>query len=190
MKLCDQQSVSAFSRRGLEQKNKPDNTFSDQLTCLWGLNLWTEALHTHKVPPTHFHGHTMPQHLFLRCEYKTTLTGALSALVESSRWNVYLYIQMAWCHVMSHNVSWTNNVSHFSIRPAALKPPCSLYSHSNTQAPWLQKREPCVTTAKCHSELNPWDIEVSSTSTAVQRVLGGKRWQTHEHQRQVVITLF
>lgn len=36
VKLCDQQSVSAFSRRGLEQKNKPDNTFSDQLTCVCG----------------------------------------------------------------------------------------------------------------------------------------------------------
>lgn len=103
--------------------------------CLWGLNLWTEALYTH----THTRSHTMPQHLFLSCEYKTTLTGALSALVESSRWNVYLYIQMAGCHVVSHNVSWTNNVSHFSIRPAALKPPSSLYSHSNTQAPWPQK---------------------------------------------------
>lgn len=92
--------------------------------CLWGLNLWTQALHTHTQSPTYtLHHHTMPQHLFLSCKYKTTLTGALSALVELSRWNVYLYIQMAWCHVVSHNVSWTNNVSHFSIRPAALKPP-------------------------------------------------------------------
>lgn len=85
--------------------------------------------HTHKVPPTP-HGHSIPQHLFDCIEYKTTLTGALSTLVELSRWNVYLYIQIAQCHVMSHNVSWTNNVSHFSIRPAALKPPCSFYGHS------------------------------------------------------------
>lgn len=113
----------------LEKKNKraslttPFQARPSDL-CLWGLNLWTQALSTHTQSPTYtLHHHTMPQHLFLSCKYKTTLTGALSALVELSRWNVYLYIQMAWCHVVSHNVSWTNNVSHFSIRPAALKPP-------------------------------------------------------------------
>lgn len=188
-KLCCEQSVLAFSRKGLEQKKKPDNTFSHQPICVYGDYICEQSSIQAQSPTYTLHGHTMPRHLFLCCEYKTTLTGALSALVESSRWNVYLYIQMAWCHVMSHNVSWTNNVSHFSIRPAALKPPCNLYSHSNTQAPWLQKREPCVTTVKCHSELNPRDIEVSSTSTAVQRVWG-QQWQTHEHQRQVVISLF
>lgn len=46
------------------------------------------------------------------------------------------------CHVMSHNVSWTNNVSYFSICLAALKPSCSLCS--NTQEPWLQKKEDLV----------------------------------------------
>lgn len=98
-------------------------TFSLQLACaLWGLNLWAEALH---------HTATRCHNTSLTAQtIKTTLTGSLSALVELSRWNVYLYIQIAQCHVMSHNVSWTNNVSHFSIRPAALKPPCSLYSHS------------------------------------------------------------
>lgn len=143
-------------------------------------------LHTRTRRVTHtrtLHLHTMHQHLFLSCEYKTTLTGALSALVELSRWNVYLYIQMAWCHVVSHNVSWTNNVSHFSIRPAALKPPSSLYSRSNTQAPWLQKREPCVATVKCHSELNPRDIEVSSISTvalSVSRKAKANTWAPGE----------
>lgn len=152
VKLCDQQSVSAFSRKRLEQENKPDNTFSDRTKWLVSMGIkFVNRSSTHTLTKFHIHTprrHTMPQHLSLSlsCEYKTTLTGALSSLVESSRWNVYLYIQMAWCHVVSHNVSWTNNVSHFSIRPAALKPPSSLYSHSNTPAPWLQEKWTVV----CH----------------------------------------
>lgn len=101
--------------------------------------------HIHTIITTRCHNTS-----FSAASIKTTLTGALSALVESSRWNVYLYIQMAWCHVVSHNVSWTNNVSHFSIRPAALKPPSSFYSHNNTQAGSTagKRRTLC-----CHSEV-------------------------------------
>lgn len=116
-----------FQLEKKKQESKPDNTFSGQTKWLVSMGIKfvnTSSTHTHTQSPTYtLHHHTMPQHLFLSCKYKTTLTGALSALVELSRWNVYLYIQMAWCHVVSHNVSWTNNVSHFSIRPAALKPP-------------------------------------------------------------------
>lgn len=125
VKLCDQQSVHAFNWKKKKQESKPDNTFSGQTKWLVSMGIkFVNTSSTHTQSPTYtLHHHTMPQHLFLSCKYKTTLTGALSALVELSRWNVYLYIQMAWCHVVSHNVSWTNNVSHFSIRPAALKPP-------------------------------------------------------------------
>lgn len=135
MKLC----ILSLLPAGKKSWNKkPDNTFSDQTAWFApvGLNLWAGT----QSPTYTLHGHTMLQHLLHNYEYKTTLTGVLLGLVELSCWNVYLYIQMAWCHVMSHNVSWTNNVSHFSIRPATLKPPCSLYSHSNTQGPWLHKK--------------------------------------------------
>lgn len=49
----------------------------------------------------------------------------------------------------------------------------------------MQKREePCVTAVKCHPELNPRDLEVSSTSTALHTLFsagnGGNRQATQK----------
>lgn len=50
-----------------------------------------------------------------------------------------------------------------------------------------EKGEPCVTTVKCHPELNPRDLEVSSTSTALHTLFRLEMVANVKQHRKVVI---
>lgn len=52
-----------------------------------------------------------------------------------------------------------------------------------------EKGEPCVTAVKCHPELNPRDLEVSSTSTALHAGFRVETVANIKQHRKVVIKL-
>lgn len=143
VKLCDQQSVHAFNWKKKNKRASLTTPFQARPSdlCLWGLNLWTQALHTHthKVPHTHF--------ITTRC-HNTSFSAAsikphwqepcplLSNCHAEMFTFTYKWPGVMLCHIMFHGQIMCP-ISQSALQP--LSPLSSLYSHNDTQAPWPQK---------------------------------------------------
>lgn len=81
------------------------------------------------------------------------------------------------CHIMFHGQIMCP-ISQSAPQPLSLL--VAFIVTANSQTPRVWKRDPCATTAKCQSELNPWDVSEAGPalhdtqrSVATSQVYGG-----------------
>lgn len=162
----------------------------DQLTMSMGIKFGNRgSAHT----PTHSGAMQSHNTSFLRRKYKTTLTGALSALFRSCPLMSNCHAEMftftyKWpgvmlCHIMFHG-QITCPISQSALQ---LLSPLVASIATTKNHDCRKKGEACVPAVKCHPELNQRDLEIISSSTALVC-----HWETLtniKQRRKVVITL-